>query len=263
MTANLDENPSPPDAPPPVTKASWASATMWMVIVLFLLASALYVFKSFRELPGDAIDKAEAVVKKASQALMDVASAFNQRTITTSFLSYATTVRSSQYLQFATLRQTEVFTQTDEATTGFGYIPLPEVVVEARAPVEYTYYLDLNAKWEFVLKDNVLYVLAPPIKFNKPAVDASEISYEVRKGSMFRDKKQAQENLKKSISFLAHQKARQNVAVVRESGRKQTTEFVEKWLMKSFADGNEHPVKVYFQDETPPSGLEGMPKPLD
>jgi hypothetical protein len=263
MTANSDENPIPPDAPPQVTKHSWASATMWMVIVLLMLGSALYVFRSFRELPGDAIDKAEAVVKKASQALMDVASAFNQKTITTSFLSYATTVRSSQNLQFATLRQTEVFTQTDEATTGFGYIPLPELVVEARAPVECTYYLDLNAKWEFVVKDNVMHVLAPPIKFNKPAVDASEISYEVRKGSLFRDTKQAQENLKKSITLLAHQKARQNIALVRESGRKQTAEFVEKWLTKSFADGNKYPVKVYFQDEKTPSDIEGAQKALD
>lgn len=257
MAADSDEN-----TPAPVAKNPWANATMWMVIVFLVLASGIYVFKSLRDLPGDAVSKAATVMDKASKALVDVASAFNQKTITTSFISYATSIRSSQYLQFATLRQTEVFTQTDQASTGFGYIPLPDVIVEARAPVEYTYYLDLNAKWEFVLKDNVLYVLAPRIKFNKPAVDASEISYEVKKGGVFRGKDQAQENLKKSITSLTQQKARDNIGLVRESGRKQTTDFVEKWLMKNFADGTNHPVKVYFPDEPPPFGFQGIEKPL-
>jgi len=235
---------------------------MWMVIVFLLLAAGLYVFRSLRTLPGDAVDKAQAIVHKASKVLLDVASAFNERTITTAFIGHATSISSSHHLQFATLRQTEVFTQTDQATTGFGYIPLPEVIVEARAPVECTYYLDLNAKWDFVARDRVLYVLAPPIKFNKPAIDASEITYEARKGSVFRDTKLAQENLKKSITFLAHQKARENVALVRESGRKQTAEFVEKWLMKSFTDGDKYTVKVYFPGETPPFEAPVVDKPL-
>ncbi|MFO1499693.1 MAG: hypothetical protein U1G07_15090 [Verrucomicrobiota bacterium] len=67
----------------------------------------------------------------------------------------------------------EVFTRTEEPSTAFGYVPLPDVVVEARAPVEYTYYLDLKAKWEFVLSDGVLHAYAPAIRANKPAVDVS------------------------------------------------------------------------------------------
>jgi hypothetical protein len=236
---------------------------MWMVIAFLAIAASLYVFKSLRDVPGDAVDKATYVITNVSRALIDVAAAFNQGTITTSFISYATSVNSSQFLQFATLRQSEIFTQTDQAKTAFGYLPLPDIIVEARAPVEYTYYLDLNAKWEVTVKDNTVYVIAPRIQFNKPAVDASEITYDVRKGSVFRDKSQALENLKKAITFLAQQRARENIAIVRETGRRQTEEFVEKWLARTFADGKKYPVKVFFEGEALPVELQAVRKPTD
>ena len=250
----MSEKSEPPPAPPVSRGDSWARSTMWMGIVLFFVVGGIYVFKSCRDIPGDVIDKTGQAIGKAGNALATVAAAFNRGTVTTSFLSYATSISNNHYLQFATLRQTEVFTQTDEASTGFGKYQLPEVIVEARAPVEFTYYLDLNAKWQLLVKENVLYVLAPPIQFNKPAVDASAIQYEVRKDSVFRNTAQAQANLKQSITFLANRRARENVNLVRETGRRQTTEFVERWLLKAFTDGKQYPVKVYFPDESFPGG---------
>jgi hypothetical protein len=213
---------------------------MWMVIATILMGGG--------------------VIGRASKALADVASAFKQGTITTSFVSYATTITNQHYLQFATLKQGEIFTREQPGTV-FGYPLLPDVVVEARAPVEYTYYLDLNAKWQFLLRDNVIYVFAPAIKFNKPAVDASAITYEVRKGYV--KTADAQENLKKSITGLAIIRARENIPLVRETGRRQTSEFVEKWLMKSFADGKQYPVKVYFPDEPAPAAAGILKQPLN
>ena len=239
----MAENADPIAPAPPPAHQPWAKATMWVVIVLIFVAAGVYVFKSCLDAPGD-------VMGKAGRAFADVASAFRRGNITTSFVSYATTISNHHYLQFATLKQMEVFSRSEAPSTGFGYIPLPEVVVEARAPVECTYYLDLNAKWEMTLKDNVLYVFAPPIKFNKPAVDASAITYEVRKGYV--KTADAQEKLKQSITSLVTLKAKENIPLVRETGRKQTADFVEKWLAKSFADGNKHAVKVYFPGETPP-----------
>jgi hypothetical protein len=244
-----------PDLPPPARPTPhevWARATMWIVIVAMVVGAGVYVFRSCVEAPAKVIDKTGEALGKAGNALVTVMSAFNRGTITTSFLSYATSITPTHRLQFATLRQTEIFTRKDEASTAFGYVPLPEIVVEARAPVEYTYYLDLNARWQLVLQDEVLYVLAPEIRFNKPAVDASEIQFDVRKDSLLRDTKTAQENLKKSITSLAERRAKENVSLIRDTGRKQTAEFVEKWLAKSFTDGKGRPVKVYFPDETPP-----------
>ena len=194
---------------------------------------------------------------RAGKALADVAAAFKRGTVTTSFVSYATALSNNTYLQFATLKQMEMFTRTEAPSTAFGYVPLPDVVVEARAPVEYTYYLDLSARWNLELRDHVIHVLAPPIRFNKPSVDASAITYEVRKG--FLKSAEAQENLKQSITSLVILKGRENISLVRETGRKQTAEFVETWLARSFTDGKRYPVKVYFPDVKPAQGIELSP----
>ena len=141
----------------------------------------------------------------------------------------------------------------------FGYIPLPDVIVEATAPVTYTYYLDLNARWDFLLKDGVVWVTAPDIRFNKPAVDPSRITYQVKKNSFIRNTTEAMENLKSSISWLSYKKAQTNIDLVRETGRTQTEAFVQNWLAKAFTDGKNYPVKVRFRSETQNKGKEKFP----
>src|SRR5688572_24969255 len=178
MDLQTSKNPAPaPETPPesnpvpggPRRNTAWA----WVAIILILTSAALFVMVWSGNF-------ATRTIQKTGRVMADVASAFRRGTITLSFTSYAATIQSSHYLQFATLKETEIFTRKDEARTGFGYIPLPDVVVEARAPVEYTYFLDLSAPWQFVVEGNFVYVLAPEIQFNKPAIDASAIEYEVR-----------------------------------------------------------------------------------
>ena len=238
---------------PAAPKNDWPRMTLWMVVVFVVALNVALIVRSCRTLPGEALDKTARVVEKAGKALADVASAFRKGTITTEFISYATTITNQQFFQFATLRQHETFTRTEETTTAFGYVPLPEVVVEARAPVEYTYHLDFNAPWNFVLKDKVVHVFPPPIRFNKPAIDASEIAYDVKKGYLKTD--EALANLKKSITSLAVLRARENIPLVRESCRQQTTLFVERWLVRSFTDADSYAVKVHFPGEPVPPGV--------
>lgn len=234
---------STPSAPPPAA-AKRAKNTLWAIVLFIVALNSVLLFKTCLSTP-------ERVVDKAGQWLTNMAGAFHQGRITTEFLSYATTVEGSHRLQFATLKQKEVFTRTDEASTAFGYVPLPDLVVEARAPVEYTYFLDLKEPWKLVLQDGVLRVYAPAIRFNTPAVDASAITYEVRKDSVLRNTGAAVESLKKSITSLTKQRAQDNIALVRETGRRQVEEFVERWLARTFADGQKAAVKVYFPDESP------------
>src|SRR6185503_642614 len=215
----MAELPTEPQPSPylPTTAQAWARATMWIAFVLIFVFALLYVFRSCRDLPRDTMDRTANLIEKTGRALSNVAAAFSRGTVTTSFVSYATTISNQNYLQFATLKQMELFTRSEAPSTGFGYIPLPEVVVEARAPVEYTYYLDLNAAWRFELKNNTISVFAPPIRFNKPAVDPSAISYEVKRGYVKTG--DAQENLKRSITSLVALKAQENISLVRETGR--------------------------------------------
>src|SRR5258707_473799 len=251
------QGPHPNQRPP--TGNSWAWPVMWMVVVTIMVAGGVCIFKSCRDLPGETLDKSGKLAEKIGQQAQKVASAFRQGTITTTFTSYATTLSGSQYLQFATLSQREIFTRTDESSLLFGYIPLPDVIVEASAPVTYTYYLDLNASWDFLLRDGVIWVTAPDIKYNKPALDISRITYEVKKDSHIRNTSEAMENLRSSMTWMSYKKAEANIELVRETGRKQTESFVENWLAKSFADGKKYPVKVRFRSEKPALGNGALP----
>lgn len=255
-TTNPPPGPNPLPSPAPAPALSpWPKVILWTSIVFMFLAALVYMFKSCRDLPGE-------LMHKAGQALSDVATAFKRNgTITTTFTSYAASITNTHYLQFTTLKQHEIFTRTEEPSTGFGYIPLPDVVVEARAPVEYTYYLDLNAEWRMVLRDGVIHVFAPAIHFNKPAVDVSKIEYEVRKGHI--KTTDAMQNLKQSLTSLVVLRAKENIPLIRENARHQAAEFVEKWLSKSFTDGKNYPVKVYFPDEKAPLGISIRSTPMN
>ena len=221
-----------------------------IVVVAILVGGGLWVFESLRRLPADAV----AGSRKLTRELVAVAEAFRQGRIEIAFTSYATSVTGSSYLQFATLRQTEVYTRQDEASLLWGALELPEVVVSATAPVEYTYYLDLDDSWDFRLDDGTLQVTAPPIRFNRPAVDASEIRYEVRASSLLRDEDAALELLKQGLTVMSERRAREHVVLVREVGRTKVREFVERWLAGNFGDAERYRVVVRFADEAPLAG---------
>jgi len=170
-----------PETPSNRRSLSWPAA--FALVALLGLAAGVWVFERLREAPADAVRQTREVLGD----LRSVAEAFNSGTVVTSFVSYATEVSGSSYFQFATLRQIEVFERKDSRATMWGQLRLPDVVVQARAPVTYTYYLDLDGSWEMRLEDGAIHVLAPEIGHNPPALDASELSWEVRAGSVFRD----------------------------------------------------------------------------
>lgn len=241
----------------PRSQNPWPRALMWTAIVAMVVGGGLYVFRSLRDLPGRAAERGLETLERLSE----VAAAFRQGTVTTTFHSYATRATGSARFQFATLEQTEVFRRTDEASVLWGRLELPEVVVEATAPVTTSYYLDLDAPWELVLEGRTITVYAPAIEFNKPAVDASEIHYRALATSALRDEEAAIEQLRRGITAMSVERARENVGLVRELGRRRTAEFVRTWLAGSFGDGEDYRVEVVFADEVPGEEL-GALKPL-
>lgn len=214
--------------------------------LLVLLAGAALVKRAL-DLPRDAAERTKALLGD----VRSLAEAFRAGTVTTSFVSYTTEASGSTYLQFATLKQVEIFQRKETATILWGQLALPDVVVEARAPITYTYYLDLDKPWSLRLEDGTVFVTAPPIEFNTPAIDASAIRFEVREGSLFRDEDLVLASLKSGLTEMSKAKARQNVALVRELGRRKTEQFVEKWLVARFSDGAAHRARVVFPDEVP------------
>ncbi len=226
-------------------RAVWTRSLTWIALTGMVLASGLYVFRSLRDLPGDAVGAGREVLSD----LREVAQAFQTGTVTTSFISYATQIGGSSYLQFAELEQVEFFERTDEAWTLWGNLELPELVVRARAPVATTYYLDLDGAWDFRQEGQKIFAIAPQIAFNKPSVDPSAIEYEVKTDSLLRDEEDALARLKAGITQMSEERARKNISLVREIGRQRTEAFVSTWLAGRFADGGVYTVEVVFRDE--------------
>jgi hypothetical protein len=226
-------------------RSPWPLVAAILGVAAMAAGVALYLVKRTADLPLDVAGRGREVVKE----LRSIAEAFRQGTVTTSFTSYATEVSGNSFFQFATLKQVESFERRDTSTVLWGQLALPDVVIEARAPVEYTYYLDLNKPWSLRLENGIVWVTAPRIEWNTPAIDASALHFYVREGSIFRDQGLVQDRLQAGLSEMARAKARQNVPLVREVGRKKTEEFVENWLVRGFSDGSSYRARVLFADE--------------
>jgi hypothetical protein len=235
----------PMDEPRRPSHAPWALAAAVVAIVAILAGGALYVFRSVRILPTEVIEGG----RQALRELRDVAAAFRTGTVTTTFRSYATEVSGTTRLQFAELRQEELFERRDSEAVLWGTLALPDVVVEARAPVAYTYFLDLDKEWRFRLEGRDVLVVVPPVEWNRPAVDVSALRFEVREGSAFRDEQVALDRLRSQLTPLLDRRAREHVPLVREAGRRKVEAFVETWLVQRFADGGGYRARVLFGDE--------------
>lgn len=168
----------------------------------------------------------------------------------TEFISFATKMSGSQYLQFSKLQQIELFERRSSQKIFWNKLSLPDLVVAIRVPVEYTYYLDLDATWKIVRHpNNIVEVHAPDIQFNTPAVDLSQIKYEVKKDSVFRNSDQALLELQRGIMDMARDRASENIHLVRELGRRQTQEFIGRWIKQNDPDLQVTAVRVLFSDE--------------
>jgi hypothetical protein len=224
---------------------SWPQAITVIAVVAIIAGAGVYVLKSTLDIPRDVVSGG----REALRDLTKIAEAFHTGTVTTTFISYATEASGSNYLQFATLKQMEIFERKESGTAIWGQLALPDVVVQAQAPVEYTYYLDLNGKWDMRLENHTVLVMVPEIQFNTPAIDASAIRYEVREGSIFRDEEEVLEKLRDGLMEMSRRRARDNIALIRELGRRKTEEFVQNWLAHTFPDGHAYHVEVRFTDE--------------
>ncbi len=224
---------------PPMTAPNpWPRVIIILGVLAMLLGAGLFVFRQVVKAPAALVSD-----------LRSVASAFSQGTVRTEFLSRATEIAGTSRFQFATLKQAESFKREETGKTAWGWIPLPKVVVQAQAPVEYSYHLDFDAPWEFQRDSDTIIVIPPPITAGTPAIDVSALSFYTLEGSLWRDDKAVRERLRESLTESLKQRAEDNVRLVREVGRQRLADFVTKWLGERFQDGPSFHVKVVFPDE--------------
>lgn len=226
-----------------------------LVLPILLIRSAM---KRVRSLGGAA--------ESALTAVRSVAEAFRTGKVEMTLRSYAAEVRGVSRFQFAELKQIESFERTDSTSLAWGAIPLPDVVVEARGQVVYTYVLDLQKRWDLRLSHGTVDVIAPAPEFSVPALDPSTLTFEIKRGSVLRDEAAVRDELQKGLPVLLNERARQHLPLVRETGRKVTEEFVRNFLLSNYDDAAGMTVRVRFADEAAaaptlsPISVEGLLK---
>jgi formate dehydrogenase maturation protein FdhE len=247
LNTTVSENISEPPPGPP--KSAWPKAVAVIGVFALIVGGGVFLARELMHAPARVIEQTANLIEKSGTRLRTVAEAFHTGTVRTEFLSQAVEVTGVSRFQFAILKQHEVFKREEAGSTAWGLLPLPKVVVEAQAPVEYGYYLDFAAAWEFLREDDTVLVFAPPIAANTPALDVSALNFYTLEGSIWRDEEAVKEKLRQSLTGSLQERALQNTALVRELGRKRLADFVEKWLAEKFSDGQRFHVKVIFPDE--------------
>jgi len=252
----------PPDSST-TSPSAWPKviACLALVLVLIALGAAAWAWQRATALPGTALDKGAELVREAAHQMTSVAQAFRTRTVREEFLSSAVKLAGTSRLQVATLDERETFRRTESDSAMWGLIHLPDIVVQADVPVEYTYYLDFTAPWEFKQEDKTVTVFAPPLTPNAPAPDISQLTFYTLEGHVWQDDKAVRERLQANLSAALRGRAQEHTALVREIGRRQLEQFVGKWMADSFSDGRDFHVKVFFPDEKPAPAADTAPAP--
>lgn len=166
------------------------------------------------------------------------------------FISYATKLNSVRRLEIAQLQQMEIFERKSQAKLWGTQLKLPDVVIRASIPVEYDYFVDLGQRWEFRQENNRVVVIAPALHPGTPAANVSEMTFEVAKGSLFRDNRKVAQSLQSEITELLKQRSQDHVHLVREVARKELESIVKTWMKLENKDWH---VQVVFADENSPT----------
>lgn len=163
------------------------------------------------------------------------------------FYSYATQIVGKQRLQVAKLQETEVFERTSKLKAF--WVDLPDVVVKATVPVEYSFFVDMNQGWKFRLLNNEILVEVPGLTNSTPAVDVGKLRFDVVKGSLFRSEKDSLDKIQKELMGLLVEKSIEHRVTVREQARTSIEQFVKGWLAQVTGALPSQNVKVRFADE--------------
>jgi len=241
----VSETPAPRPPERRSRGGGWAIALAFLTIACLVLPILLIrsAMQRVRSLGGTA--------ESALIAVRHMADGFRTGEVETTLRSYGAQVHGTSRFQFAELKQLESFERKDSTSLAWGAIPLPDVVVEARGAVVYTYVLDLQKRWDLKLEGQTVEVLAPAPEFSTPALDPSTLVFETKQGSVLRDEEAVRKALQTGLAGLLTDRARAHLPLVRETGRKTTEAFVRNFLLSHYDDAAGMKVRVRFADEAP------------
>jgi hypothetical protein len=194
------------------------------------------------------------VTERGFDTISDIGKNFKTGKVTTEFRDYVSEIKGLQRLQVASLKTTDIFTRVDSKSILWDLIDLPDVKIEIKFPVDYTYYLDLRDKWYFEWDENTRHikVIAPKIKSNTPAVNISEMSVTILKGSFLRNVDEVKDSLFKELMPKLIRLSYEKIDLIRETARKEISKIVSNWFNQVYFKGSTvkpELISVYFEDE--------------
>ncbi len=235
MENSEETNPEqPPKNQPIVVKTTWAKAISRIGVTAIIVPGLVFIIIYFLNFTGKAFKATDKAISDRMDEISNIASAFKTGSVITEFTSYATKIRANNYLQVAQLETVESFSKSETTKHAWDLIKF-SAEVEIRAPVEYTFYLDLLEKeaWKFELQNEEailknqeenlfrvpeIVVRAPGIQWNKPAIDISEMKVWENK-SIGIDEDKMRNELQKEITAICNERAKEKVNLVREIAR--------------------------------------------
>ena len=204
------------------------------VIIVFIVMFMIGLIYFIRPI-SNKVNQVVSEIYEPLRKVKEISKFFSDGSITTVFTSKASEIAGSNNLQFAKLKQLEVF-EKNEIRRYFNF-QVAEASVRVSIPVEYNYYIDLKAAWKFVynLEKNTIHIYVPKISFNTPSVDVSGMEVEMKK-SVFINEKKLKDKIFSRITKSLDEKANENINIIREVARRETESFVRNFLSHNFSN---------------------------
>lgn len=191
----------------------------------------------------------------SNRKLKEFTESFSSGKVEEEFHSYISKLEGTNRLQVASIKSVDNFSKKDTKSILWDLISLPEVIVEIKAPVEYTYFIDLNRKWEFHWEeeDSTIKIIAPKIQAGTPAVNVSKMEFSEKKGSILRDVNEVKNQLKNELTEKLEYVATNKIILIKEIAREETEIFLRNWFLNYYFKESEYKPKkinIYFEDES-------------
>ncbi|MFA6291182.1 MAG: DUF4230 domain-containing protein [Victivallales bacterium] len=174
--------------------------------------------------------------------------------ITQIFIGYTEQTKKVQHLLLLKITRNE----TDRKEYSFSHPwimngkPLSSAVMEVRAPVTYSYYVDMKGSWKIICEGETLTIVAPKIQLEEPATDLRRLETHLDSGKLIFNENGKLEELRKQFytDMLKKGTSREYMDSIREEARRSLADFANGWITADLT--KKYPVKyisVRFEDE--------------
>jgi len=194
---------------------------------------------------------------QTGQDIKVIAEKFKTGTITHTFVESIPNISPTDgdILELTTSRSDECFKRSDSKSIFWGAVYLGTTVSEIRVPVTFRYHIRLSDTWRLASKDQVCFVLAPPIHPSLPPAIHTDLMEKSTEGGWLRfNKGDNLSTLERSITPELEQRAgdAKHLKLFREACRQPVAKFVKKWLLKEdqWRSDRFSSIVVVFPDET-------------